>query len=87
MRWWLAEIPHWKKCCAWREMSGFKYEAIDSDGRSRTGVIERIRRAGSLESGEQGLIAVRVEALSEKSVSGGRRWWLRRGCRCPSSVC
>ncbi|BAN35143.1 general secretion pathway protein F [Sulfuricella denitrificans skB26] len=61
-------------------MSGFKYEAIDSDGRSRTGVIEAdTPRQVRSNLREQGLIAVRVDALSEKSVSGGWRWSLRRG--------
>lgn len=59
-------------------MSGFKYEAVDSEGRTRSGVlVADTPRQVRLSLREQGLIAVRVEALSEKVVSGGRR--LRRG--------
>ncbi|TCV83408.1 type II secretion system inner membrane protein GspF [Sulfurirhabdus autotrophica] len=61
-------------------MSGFRYEAVDSEGRSRTGVLEAdTPRQVRLNLREQGLIAVSVEALSEKAASQGRRWQLRRG--------
>lgn len=61
-------------------MSGFKYEAVDFDGRSRSGVIEAdTPRQVRLSLREQNLVAVKVEALSEKVVSNGRRWRLRRG--------
>ena len=61
-------------------MSGFKYEAVDCEGRSRSGVIEAdTPRQVRLSLREQGLIAVRVEALSEKAASRGRMWGLRRG--------
>lgn len=60
-------------------MSGYKYEAFDSEGRSRSGVIEAdTPRQVRANLREQGLVAVKVEALTEKLVSEGRRWSLRR---------
>lgn len=59
-------------------MAGFKYLAVDSDGRTRNGVVEADNpRQVRLTLREQGLIAVEVDSLSHQSLSAGRWPWRR----------
>lgn len=61
-------------------MSGFKYAAVDTTGRTVNGVLEADtpRQVRALLR-ERGLIALEVEALSEKALSDSAGWRLRRG--------
>lgn len=63
-------------------MAAFRYEAIDTDGRTTRGVIEAdgLRQARSRVR-EMGLVVVEVEAVSEDKLQSGsgQRWRLRRG--------
>ena len=61
-------------------MAGFKYDAIDPAGRGQSGVLEAdTARQVRLSLRERGLIAVKVEALTEKTATKGSRWNFRRG--------
>jgi general secretion pathway protein F len=63
-------------------MSAFRYEAIDSDGRSARGVIEAdgLRQARA-RIRELGLVVVKVDAVTQETLhtGSGQRWRLRRG--------
>ena len=63
-------------------MSAFRYEAIDSDGRTARGVIEAdgLRQARA-RIRELGLVVVKVDAVTQETLhtGSGQRWRLRRG--------
>lgn len=63
-------------------MSAFRYEAIDSDGRTARGVIEAdgLRQARA-RMRELGLTVIKVDAVTQDTLhsGSGQRWRLRRG--------
>lgn len=63
-------------------MAAFRYEALDSEGRTARGVIEAdgLRQARA-RMREQGLVVVKVSAVTQETLhsGSGQRWRMRRG--------
>ena len=63
-------------------MAAFRYEALDSDGRTTRGVIEAdgLRQARA-RMREQGLMVIKVESVTQETLhtGSGQRWRMRRG--------
>lgn len=63
-------------------MAAFRYEALDSEGRTARGVVEAdgLRQARA-RMREQGLVVVKVSAVTQETLhsGSGQRWRMRRG--------
>ena len=63
-------------------MAAFRYEALDSEGRTARGVVEAdgLRQARA-RMREQGLVVIKVSAVTQETLhtGSGQRWRMRRG--------